>query len=212
MVHYDIVPRKTGLLIFDMMNDFLVPGAPLENVEVREALLPRLKKLINLCRSKGILVMYTSHGHRRDGSDMGLTALFWKNVREGRALIKDTEGVKIYHEIYPQPGDVVIEKRRYSAFFGTDLDIVLKTKDIDTLIICGAATNIGCEATARDAFNRDLKVIFPSDGNLSRDMHDQGWGSIPADTIQKVVLSTLAHAFGEVITLEQLTKRIEASS
>ncbi len=212
MLHFDIVPQKTALLIFDMMNDFLLPGAPLENVEAREVLVPKLKKLLPLCRSKGILVAYTSHGHRRNGADVGYAGTIWKSVREGRALIKDTEGVKIYHEIAPAPQDVVIEKLRYSAFYGTDLDTILRSNGKDTLIICGAATNVGCETTARDAFCRDYKVIFPSDGNLVRDMPDVGWGAFSADIMQRVILSTLAHAFCEVITMEQLMKRIEDSS
>ncbi len=209
MIRYKIDPPKTALLVFDMLNDFIKPGAPLENVEVREILLPRLKTLIPACRAKGITIIYTSHGHRPDGSDVGIMVERWPSVRERRALIKGTEGVKVYSEIAPQEGDVVIEKNRYSAFYGTDLEIVLKTKGIDTLIIVGAATNIGCESTARDAAIRDYKVIFASDGNIARDMPDLGWGPVPKEIVQKAVLTTLAHAFATVISLDDILAEIQ---
>ncbi|MDP2719825.1 MAG: isochorismatase family cysteine hydrolase [Dehalococcoidia bacterium] len=209
MVSYELVPSRTALIIFDMMNDFLLPGAPLENVEVRDVLIPKLKKLIELSREKGVLIVYTQHAHRKDGSDMGLAETFWKSIKERRALIKDTNGVNIYHEIAPKQGDIVIEKRRYSAFFGTDLEMILKNRNIDTIIICGASTNIGCETTARDAANRDYKVIYPSDGSLTRDLVGIDGETIPRDLIQKVVVSTLAHAFAQVMTLQQLEKELE---
>lgn len=209
MIHYAIDTKKTALLVFDMLNDFIKPGAPLENPEVREKLIPRLKPLIQLCRSKRIPVIYTCHAHRRDGSDAGLMAQIWPSVRERRALMKDTEGVKVYNEIKPQEGDIIIEKHRYSAFYGTDLEMVLKTRGVDTLIIVGAATDIGCESTARDATNRDYKVIFPSDGNVARDAPDMGWGPIPKEDIQKVVLTVLAHAFARVATVDEVMSELQ---
>jgi ureidoacrylate peracid hydrolase len=129
MVHYSINPKKTALLVFDMLNDFIKPGAPLENPDVREQLIPRLKPLIGLCRSRGIPVIYACQAHRRDGSDAGLMAEIWPSVRERRALIKGTEGVEVYEEIRPQEGDIVIEKRRYSAFYNTDLELILKNRE-----------------------------------------------------------------------------------
>ncbi len=209
MLNYKIAPPKTALLVFDMLNDFIKPGAPLENVDVREILLPRLKQMIPACRAQGITIIYTSHAHRPDGSDVGLMVDRWPSVREKRALIKGTEGVQVYAEIAPQDGDVVIEKCRYSAFYGTDLEMVLKTKGIDTLIITGAATNVGCESTARDAAIRDYRVIVLSDGTVCRDMPDMGWGPIPKEVVQKVVLSTLAHAFGTVISIDELLAEIQ---
>jgi ureidoacrylate peracid hydrolase len=208
MVHYSVNPKKTALLVFDMLNDFIKPGAPLENPDVREQLIPRLKPLIGLCRSRGIPVIYACQAHRRDGSDAGLMAEIWPSVRERRALIKGTEGVEVYEEIRPQEGDIVIEKRRYSAFYNTDLELILKNKGVDTLIIVGAATNIGCESTARDATNRDYRVIFPSDGNIARDAPDMGWGPIPKEEVQKVVLTTLAHAFAMVTSMQELIKEV----
>ncbi len=160
-------------------------------------------------RSKGIPVIYACQAHRRDGSDAGLMAVIWPGVREGRALVKGTEGVEVYEEIKPLEGDVVIEKRRYSAFYNTDLELVLKNRGVDTLIIVGAATNIGCESTARDATNRDYKVIFPYDGNIARDEPDMGWGPISKEDVQRVVLTTLAHAFARVMSIEELISELQ---
>jgi ureidoacrylate peracid hydrolase len=77
------------------------------------------------------------------------------------------------------------------------------------LIIVGAATNIGCESTARDATNRDYRVIFPSDGNIARDAPDMGWGPIPKEEVQKVVLTTLAHAFAMVTSMQELISELQ---
>lgn len=209
MVDFKPVPHKTALIVFDMLNDFVEVGAVLENIDVRENLIPRLKRLIEVCRSKGIPVIYTSHAHRKDGSDAGLMTEFWANVREMRALVKGTHGVEIYDEIKPQEGDVVIEKRRYSAFYKTDLEIILKNKGVDTLIITGASINVGCDTTARDATNRDYKVIFPSDGNVGRDCPDLGWGAIPKEEVQRVVFTLLAHAFARVTTIDELIGELQ---
>jgi ureidoacrylate peracid hydrolase len=209
MVDYKLDTKKTALIVFDMLNDFIQPGAPLENPDVRENLIPRLKKLIEACRSKGIPVIYACHGHRKDGSDAGLMAEIYASVRERRALVRGTPGVEVYEEIKPQEGDVVIEKHRYSAFYNTDLEIILRNKGVDTLIITGASTNVGCETTARDATNRDYKVIFPSDGNVARDLPDMGWGAIPKEEVQRVVLTSLAHAFARVMTIEEIMRELQ---
>ena len=209
MVAYEINPRKTALLVFDMMNDFIKPGFPRENPAIRENLVPQLKKLIEHCRSKGIPIIYVCHAHRRGGSDMGIMAETIPGVREGESFVQGTEGVEVYDEIKPQEGDIVIEKHRYSAFRGTDLDLMLRSMGLDTLIVTGHSTNIGCETTARDATDMDYKVIFPSDGTIARDLPDMGWGPIPKEEIRRVVLSTLAYRFAMVLAIDELISKLQ---
>lgn len=203
MIDFKIEPKKTALLVFDMINDFVKEGAPFAAPEALE-IIPRLKKLIEYCRSKKIPVIYACQVHRPDGSDMGLLADIWPQIKEKKGLIQGTEGVEVYNDIKPQEGDIVVWKHRYSAFYNTDLEIILRNKGVDTLIITGGTMNIGCETTARDALNRDIKVIFPSDGNIYHDMPDFGWGPIRGQEVAKVVLSTIALAIGKVVTIDQL--------
>jgi ureidoacrylate peracid hydrolase len=200
-------PDRCALLVFDMCNDFVAPGAAFE-VPGAAAIVPNLKKLIAFCRSKNIPVIYTQHLVREDLSDIGLIGEIWPQipelVRERRGFVKGAEGMEIYEPIKPGPEDVMIEKRRYSAFAHTDLDIVLKGKKRDTLIVTGVSTNIGPETTVRDAVVRDYKVIFVSDCTANKDIPDMGWGVISADVAKKVTFSVLALGFCRVMPSSQL--------
>ncbi|MGH7835440.1 MAG: isochorismatase family protein [Candidatus Binatia bacterium] len=198
---------RCALLVFDMCNDFVAPGTAFE-VPGAAAIVPNLKKLIAFCRSKNIPVIYTQHLVREDLSDIGLIGEIWPQipelVRERRGFVKGAEGMEIYEPVKPGPEDVMIEKRRYSAFAHTDLDIVLKGKKRDTLIVTGVSTNIGPETTVRDAVVRDYKVIFVSDCTANKDIPDMGWGVIPADVAKKVTFSVLALAFCRVMDSSRL--------
>ncbi len=207
MVEFKIDPKKTALLVIDMTNEFIKEGAPLEVPQGRK-MIPKLKKVIEVCRSRNIPVIYTVHVHRKDGVDMGLMKELWEPIRMGLVHVPGSEGVKIYEEISPKDGDIIIEKHRYSAFYGTDLDIILRNLNIDTLIITGVVTNFCCESTARDAMFRDYKVIFLSDCNAAFDMPDLGFGAVSYEEVQKVVCSTIAMGFGEVMSSEILLMRL----
>jgi nicotinamidase-related amidase len=89
-------------------------------------------------------------------------------------------------------GDVTIIKSRYSAFIGTELDLILRSHSIDTLIIGGVLTNVCCESTAREARMRDYKVVFLSDGTATRDVPDFGFGRVPAADVQRYTLALIA--------------------
>lgn len=80
----------------------------------------------------------------------------------------------LVHEVGPEAGDVVIFKRQWGAFYGTDLDLQLRRRGIDTLILCGIATEFGVESTARDAYERGYRLIFVSDAMTGRtqESHD----------------------------------------
>ena len=204
MVEYKIQPEKTALIVFDMINSFIAEGSPFETFGAREELVPKLKKLLKACRLKKIQVIYTNEALRADGSDAGRLADIWPPIKEGKVLIKGTKEVEVYGEIKPEEGDIVIEKHRYSAFHATDLDLILRNKGIDTLIICGVSSIIGVETTARDAFVRDYKVIFPSDGSMCDDLPDLGWGPVSRQEIQKVLLTTMAKAVAHVVSIDEI--------
>lgn len=208
MVRFDIYPKKTALIIIDMMNALLKPGGPLEIPSGRE-LVPRLNKLISVCREKGILIIFTKHAHRASGHDMGLYTEFSPAMS---TVIEGTSDVEIYDELERQEDDIVVVKRAFSAFFGTDLDLILRINRIDTVIIGGLATHSSCEATARDARHRNYKVIFLSDGTATYDQfHDMGWGEIPGDEVRRVVLTIMALRNAEVLSIEEVLSRLQVS-
>ena len=211
---YPVEPASTALVIVDMTNDFLEPGVPQECPPGRD-IIGRLGELAEACRDAGILVLYTSHMHRADGSDMGRMAdRFTHLVDERRrpvTLVEGTPGVEVVNDLAPKPGEIVIRKSRYSSFFNTELDTILRVKNISTLIIGGVATNVCCESTARDATFRDYRVIFLSDGNATMDLPDAGWGPISHEEVQRVVLTTLAAGFCEVASTADVVRRVRAA-
>ena len=92
-----------------------------------------------------------------------------RRSRNRAALVDGTPGVDIYPELAPAAGEHVIKKHRYSGFFGTDLDIILREWGVDTVIISGTTTENCCHATARDAMFRNYRVVFLSDATATYD-------------------------------------------
>ncbi len=103
----------------------------------------------------------------------------------------------------------MVAKPRYSAFHGTDLEAILRSQGIDTLIISGTVTDVCCQSTARDAFSRDYKVIFLSDGNAPGDWPDMGFGPVSGEEVQRVSLTVLAMCFAQVSSIKDVIAEIE---
>ena len=103
-----------------------------------------------------------------------------------------TPGVDIYPELAPAPGEHVIKKHRYSGFFGTDLDIILREWGVDTVIVSGTTTENCCHATARDAMFRNYRVVFLSDATATFDYPDRGFGPMPNADVHHATLVILA--------------------
>ncbi len=164
-MNFDFDFRKTALLIVDMNKAFIGKGAPLEVPKAVDNV-PRIKRLLETCREIRIPVIHVSHVFRKDGRDRGLMYDFWPVLKEG-VLEEGADGTEIYPEIAPIKGESVITKHRYSAWFGTDLDIVVRNLHVDTLIICGTTTDRCTGLTAYEAFMRDIKVVFPEDSNAT---------------------------------------------
>ena len=207
-VKYPIIPEKTAMLVVDMQNDFVQEGAPIEIPRAR-AMVPRLNRLLDVCRAHKIPVIYIRHVIRGGDIDAGRLADHHAAIRNNKAIIAGTPNVEIYEGLKPHPGDLVVAKPRYSAFYGTDLEAILRSKSIDTLIVSGTVTSVCCDSTARDAFSRDYKVIFLSDGTAARDLPDLGFGPVSADEIQRVVLTVLAMSFAQVSPIDKVMAEIE---
>jgi ureidoacrylate peracid hydrolase len=137
---------------------------------------------------------------------MGLFDDLHAPIANRDALVDGTSGVEIYADLAPAPGEHVIKKHRYSGFFGTDLDIILREWGIDTVIIAGTTTENCCHATARDAMFRNYRVIFLSDATATYDYPDRGFGSMPAAEVHHATLVVLAASTGHVMSLEAMKK------
>ena len=202
-----IDPKKTAMIVVDMQNDFIAPGAAMETPAAR-ALVPKLVDALRICRDTGIKVIYTAHVHRRDGSDMGLFDDMHPPIANRAALVDGTPGVDIYPELAPAPDEHVIKKHRYSGFFGTDLDMILREWGVDTVIISGTTTENCCHATARDAMFRNYRVVFLSDATATYDYPDRGFGPMQAAEVHDATLVILAASTAHVMSIEDMRARI----
>lgn len=157
---------KEALLIIDMLNDFVRPGAPLEVPDTR-AIIPVIKQEIEKARAAGNPVIYVCDTHAADDKE------FLKFSWPAHA-VKGTRGADIIDELKPAGDDIVIPKTTYSGFYGTDLEKTLRLLRVDSLRLTGDVTHICILFTAADAVLRDYKVTIVADGvaGLAREDHD----------------------------------------
>ena len=126
-----------------------------------------IQNVIQFCRQENIPIIFTRHGHTDPPSDSGALGAWW-----GQVILHGTKDWLFLPEVTVESKDIILPKKRYSAFYETDLEKILRSKGIQDLIISGVMTNLCCETTARDAFMRDYKVLFLIDGTATgRDDH-----------------------------------------
>ncbi len=159
--------KKEGsaLLVIDMLEDFVRPGAPLEVPRTRD-ILPALRRRISRARREGELVVYVCDSHRKN--DPEFARMGWPPH-----AVAGTRGAAVVREIAPEPGDVVVEKKTYSGFHRTHLPSVLRQNGIRSLSLSGCVTNICILYTAADAAMRGYDVTVDESvvAGLSRKTH-----------------------------------------
>ena len=160
---------KTALLIIDAQNDFIHFRTSPVYVPPAKKIIPQIVKLLANCRKREMPIIYavTSHKRNRNG-----WALLDKKYRRAYCL-EHTAGAELIPEIRPQRNEYIVKKRRYSAFYKTNLVRLLKRLKIRKLIVCGVTTSCCVSSTARDAYFRDYEVVVVSDavGATHRDLH-----------------------------------------
>lgn len=188
--------KKACLLVIDMQNEFLSESGG-DFFHNALDIVPNVRRVIGACRKAAIPVIYTGHAHEDPAVDGGLTAEWWPEIKEGRCLVKGKKGAEIYGPIQPRRGERIIWKHRYSGFYNTDLEVVLRGMGVTDLIITGILTNICCETTARDAFMRDFRVFFLADATATSEPE-----------FHAATLKNLAYAFAYVLTVDSLLKQV----
>jgi len=176
--------QHCALLVIDMQNYFH---------RIAQPVLKNILNVIQTCRSRNIPVIFTQHGHTDPDSDGGILGEWW-----GELIVAGTEDWKFLPEMKTETKDVVIAKKRYSAFFGTDLDKILRSRGIQDLAISGVMTNLCCETTARDAFMRDYRVFFLIDGTATR-----------KSELHLATLKNLGFGFAYPLTCDELVQRLK---
>lgn len=194
--HESLDARKTALLVIDMQNAFVAPGAPIEVPEAR-AIVPAINRLAGELRRRGARVIWVLHQNEAGGRDWsGFFEAFVRpenRARAAQALCGGSELQKLWAGLEVDPGDVKVTKNRYSAFLGNgSLAEVLKGLGVDTLLIAGTKTNVCCESTARDAMMLDYKVALLSDCTAAL-----------SDEEHRATLENVIQQFGDVLTAEE---------
>jgi nicotinamidase-related amidase len=211
MVNFNIVPSKTAFLVIDLQNIFVEGYEPISAPDGLRCLKLN-NELAMVCRQHGILVVHAAHLIRDDGSNAGVLGEILPTLKQHGLINETSVSGALHPKVEVKPGDVFLKKPRFGAFSGTDLDMILRGKGIDTVIIGGIATNICCETTAREANHHDYKVIFLSDGTTTAGYADQGWGYYSPEEVKKATLTTIAYIFGEVATVGDVINRIVHST
>ncbi len=152
-------PGRTALLVIDMQNDFLLPEAPVPAPGGLD-LIPTIAGLAEACRNAGFPVVFTQEMHRADLSDFGIELDF-----EPPHCLEGTPGMDVVAGLAPRAGDVLIQrKRRYDAFLGTDLDVALRVRGVENLLVTGVCTDICVISTVHHARNLDYRCVVLRDG------------------------------------------------
>ncbi|WP_122207936.1 cysteine hydrolase family protein [Pseudomonas viridiflava] len=208
LVQWTINPRRTAVIVVDMQKVFCAPTGALYVKRTADIIEP-VQRLLRAARTGGVMVVYLRHIVRGDGSDTGRMRDLYPKVDQ--ILARHDPDAEVIEALAPQPGDVVVDKLFYSGFHNTDLDTVLRARDVDTIIVCGTVTNVCCETTIRDGAHREYKVIALSDANAAMDYPDVGFGAVSAEDVQRISMTTIAYELGEVTTTADVIQRIESA-
>lgn len=196
-------PAKSVLLVIDMQKFFLDERSPTFTCGGL-AVLPNIQRLIHSYRAMGLPVIYTCHVHNPNLSDAGIMGWWWEGM-----CLEGTEEARIHDAIAPLSGEKIIYKHRYSAFYNSDLETVLRVLKIEDLVITGIMTNMCCESTARDAYYRDYRVHFLADatGSICEEMHVASLLNLAFGFAHVTTTKKILEYLGSPVTVESSDSR-----
>ncbi len=170
MVDLKIDSNKTALVVIDVQKGIFALDRKLEP-NTASQVIANVSKLVAKFRDSGIPV-FLVHVTSVDGRDM-LHPVTDQQVQWGSGP-RPADWSEFVEEIKPTGKDIVIAKRQWGAFYGTELDLQLRRRKIENIVLCGVSTNIGVETTAREAYQRGYNQVFATDAMAanSKDEHE----------------------------------------
>lgn len=197
-------PSHCALIVVDILNDFCADDGAMAaeglDVSMAQEAAQRLLALLDAARSAGALVVFVRNVYTTE-RNLYLSDVWLEQARRRRAgsyterpvCPPDSWGNDFYEQVRPREDEAIVTKHRFDAFLNTDLDLILRSNGIRSVVLSGVATNVCVETTARHAFVRDYYVVLAEDctAAYSREEHEAS-------------LRTIDRYFGEVVSSERI--------
>ena len=195
---------KTAFVVIDMQNDYCSPGGDFDQrgipIEPAQGILPNIRQLLDAARGRDIFVLYTAMVFDEFTYEDRHHKIIPDRMRDRKLCRRGTWGAEVMDALAPRPEELTIEKCRYSAFYNTNLEVLLRNRGITTLILVGVVTNVCVESTARDAWHRDFDVIVVSDATAGY-----------AEDLHEAALKNVAYHCGAVCSTEEVLGLLDAN-
>jgi ureidoacrylate peracid hydrolase len=192
-MRWDVAKESAALVVVDMQNGFLRPDGFFARggLDWRRcaATIEPTARVIAAARAARLPVVFTRYTLKPDYSDAGLLAEWRPRLKTVGAMVRDTRDWEICAELTPEPGEMIVDKSRYSAFHGTGLAERLRALGVTLVVVTGVTTNMCVESTVRDAFTLDFKVLVLED-----------CVGAPEEIMQRGPLESFRYGFGDVIS------------